>query len=314
MITDNKYFETGIEEINSEITSYNKKIGFLKKCSIHDFSNKNITQMFSDIFKVLPYEIETASDFIGISIYTRELFHLFYKISDNDVKIDISNIEKAKQEFKVPKIVAEDKYLIVDFFDDYFHSLTYKYGDILKNTMNHHFFHGITEERIILINLLKLYKNILNDKSKQLSHFWGITLTKKISDIATKMLIDFIEQRLIMINPQLDLESIPNKMTFIDNNLKSIEWLGTQQELCELLIELIDKNWIPKIEEGERKNIAKTITNLFDLSHTKRNEKSNPDESFYQQFKGQLMDGERYYDFLESKKYVKKFNKIGKNN
>ena len=86
------------------------------------------------------------------------------------------------------------------------------------------------------------------------------------------------------------------------------------KEACVLLIELIDKNWIPKIEEGERKNIAKTITNLFDLSHTKRNEKSNPDESFYQQFKGQLMDGERYYDFLESKKYVKKFNKIGKNN
>ncbi len=313
MITDNNYFEPRLEEINREITSYNREIHLLKKCSISNFSKENITKRFNDIFKVFPFQIESASDDIAISVYTSVLFDLIYKISDYDGKIDSSHIERAKQKFETPQIVEDDKYIINDLFEEYFHTLTYWYGEVIKNTMEYHFFYGITEEKIILTNLLKLYKSILSTESKQLCFFWGITLTKKISDIATRMLIDFIEQRLLVLNPQADIEGITNKMTFIDNNFKSIEWLGTQQELCELFLELIDKNWIHKIETGERKNVAKSITTLFDLSQTKRNEKSNPQESFYQQFKGELMDGERYFKFLESDNYEKRFDKMEKN-
>jgi hypothetical protein len=314
MITDKDYFSAQLEEINREITSYDQKINLLKKCSISDFSKENITKRFSDIFLIFPFQIESASEFLGISIYTRELFGLYYKISNYDGKIDSDIINAAKEKFNKQEIYEEDEYIINEFFDEYFHSLVYFYENVLINTMSYHFFYGISDESVILKNLLKLYKSVLNDNSKQLCLFWGITLTKKISDIATKMIIDFIEQRLIVINPQFDIESIPSKMTFIDNKIKSIEWLGTQQELCELFLELIDKNWIPKIEEGERRNIAKAITTIFDLDNTKRNVKSNPLESFYQQFKGEMVDGERLYSFLDSNKYDRKFKTIEKNN
>lgn len=314
MVTDYNYFARNLNEINQEINSLSQSVELIKKCSINDFSKESITQKFNDIFKVLPYVIETASDSIGISIYSKELFELLYAISDYDGKIEAERIAKSKDRFKNPQLEDDDKYLINDFLDDYFHSITYCYGEILENTKKYHFFYGIETEEVILMNLLNLYRNVLLDNSKQLCIFWGITLTKKISDCVTKMLIDFIEQRLLVLNPKMEVENITSKMTFIDNKLKPIEWLGTQQELCELFIELTRKNWIPEIKDGERKSIANTITSIFDIENTKRNEKSNHKESFYQKFKGEWIDEKRNFSFLESEKYNTKFDEIRKNN
>jgi hypothetical protein len=314
MITEHNYFSSNLSEINQEIYSFNQNVDLIKKIPINDFSKESITQKFNSIFRVFPYVIETASDSIGISIYTKELFDLFYEISEFDGKIGKERIDKSKQRFKSSQLEDDDKYLINDFLEDYFHIITYGYGDILENTKKYHFFYGIEAEEVVLMNLLKIYRNVLLDNSKQLSIFWGVTLTKKISDSVTKMLIDVIEQRLIVLNPKIGLENIPNKMTFVDNKLKTIEWLGSQQELCELFIELINKKWIPEIEHKERKNIANAITSLFDLESTKRNEKSNYKESFYQRFKGDLIGEERQFLFLDSVKYKRKFNEIGKNN
>jgi hypothetical protein len=314
MITDYNYFSNRLSEIDREIDSLNQDVDLIKRLSIHDYSKESISQKFNEIFRVFPYIIETASESIGISIYARELFDLFYEISEYDGKIKPEKISESKENFKNSKLDASDRYIIDEFLDDYFGSIIYCYGEILENTKKYHFFYGIESEEIILMNLLKLYQSVLLEDSKQLCIFNGITLTKKISESVTKMLIDFIEQRLIVLNPRFELENIPNKMTFVDNKLKSIEWLGTQQELCELFIELENKNWIPEIETGERKSISNTITSIFDLSSTKRNEKSNHNESFYQKFKGELMDGKRYFSFLESEKYKVKFNDIRKNN
>ena len=158
-----------------------------------------------------------------------------------------------------------------------------------------------------------MYRRILEDKSKQISIFWGVSLTKEVSDRIIEMLCDFIEQRILVLNPPISKDSLINKMTFKANELKSIQWLGTQQELCELFYELNKKGWIPDIVGGERKKIAESITELFDLEKTKRTPSSNIKDSFYQQFKGELIDGERTYNFLDSKKYERKFDKINNN-
>ena len=96
--------------------------------------------------------------------------------------------------------------------------------------------------------------------------------------------------------------------------MKSIQWTGTQQELCELFHELIQKGWIPEIMDGERKKISDSITELFDLENTKRSSTSNFKDSFYQQFKGEIIEGTRSFNFLNSKKYERKFDGIKNNN
>ncbi len=313
MITDFNYFASRFDELFHEIDSLNQQVDLIKNISIRDFSKESISLKFNDIFRVFPYIIETTSESIGMSIYAKELFDLFYEVSDFEGKIKPERISESKNKFKNPKIDDSDKYILYEILEDYFRSIIYCYGDVLENTKKYHFFYGINSEEIILMNLLKLYRSILLDNSKQLCIFWGITLTKKISDIVTNILIDFIEQRLIVLNPKIELENIPNKMTYIDNKLKQIEWLGTQQELCELFVELENKKWIPEILTGERRNIANSITSIFDLESTKRNENSNYKESFYQKFKGEWLNGKRYYSFLELEKDKLRFNGI-KNN
>lgn len=313
MITDYNYFSNSLSEIDREIDLLNQDVDLIKRLSIHDYSKESVSQKFNEIFRVFPYIIETTSESIGISIYARELFELFDEISVIDGKIKDERIAESKYNFKNYKFEASDRHVIHTYLCDYFYSITYCYGEIFENTKKYHFFYGIESEEVILTNLLKLYNSVLLEDSKQLCIFNGITVTKKISDIVTKMLIDFIEQRLMVLNPKFELENIPNKMTFVNNKLKPIEWLGTQQELCELFLELEKKKWIPEIGIGERRSIANSITSIFDLDSTKRKENSNYKESFYQKFKGELMEGQRYFSFLESEKDKLRFNEI-KNN
>ncbi len=237
MITDYNYFSNSLSEIEREIDSLNQDIDLIKRLSIYDFSKESITQKFNEVFRVFPYIIETASETIGLAIYTSELFALFYESSASDVRISAEKVAKSKANFKITQLDSSDRYLINELLGDYFQSLILCYGEVLENTKKYHFFYGIEAEEVILMNLLKLYRSIIIDKSKQLCVFWGITLTKKISDSVTKMLIDFIEQRLIVLKPKIELDNISSKMTFVDNKFKHIEWLGTQQELCELFIE-----------------------------------------------------------------------------
>lgn len=315
MITEHDHFSDDLDRINKELTNYKKKVHLLRKSYIYDFSKKNITLCFNEIFRVFPYHIEPQSQIIGMSLYTRELFFLFYEISSDGI-IDASKIDRVKERFAKPEIYEDDEFLIYEFLQDCFHTLIFWYEKFLKNTKKHHFFYGVKDETVILKNLLHLYKRILSDSSIQLNVFWGIQLTKKIADIVTEMLIEFIEQRLKILNPYIEIEphGVSSKITSADKKIKPIDWLGSQQELCELFIELGKKGWIPKVNDGERRIISDSITNLFDISSTKRNTKSDPKNSFYQQFKGELIDGERQYVFLETSNYERKFKAIVKNN
>ncbi|WP_303924911.1 hypothetical protein [Draconibacterium sediminis] len=314
MITEYDHFSDDLDRINKELTSYEKKVWLIRKNSIHDFSKENITLRFNEIFRTFPYHVEPQSQSIGMSIYTRELFDLYNEISSDGI-IKNSIIEKVKERFAKPEIREGDEWLIYEYVQDCFHELILWYEKYLKNTKKLHFFYGVKDESIILKNLLKLYKSILSDDSIQLSVFWGIQLTKKIADIITEMLIEFIEARLMVLNPDIEtLLGTSSKITLVNNKNKSIEWLGSQQELCELFLELSKKGWIPNVKDGERKLVSDSITNLFDINGTKRKSKSDPKNSFYQQFKGEVIKGERCYVFLESDNYNRKFNEIVKNN
>ncbi len=253
MITNVNYFDNDLNDLSALLAEYKFEIQFEKKCGIHDFSNENITNCFNDIFRSFPYEIQTASDYLGFSYYPLELFDLYYEILGYKGKIAHERIEEAKKRFKKTELDTQDTYLILDFVEDYFHSLTYKYDVFLSNARKFHFFVDINNEEVILKNLYNLYQGVLNDKTKQIYLFWGINLTKEISDKILTMLCDFIEQRLLVLNSSININSIQNKLSYKENKRNKIQWLGSQQELCELFYELIKKGWIPDIPYGEKK-------------------------------------------------------------
>lgn len=313
MITDKKYFSDRLEIVNSLVYEYDKEVMFLKKSNIYDFTRKHIHELYSGHFLSFPYVVESSSDTIGISIYPIELLNAYHDFEPDKDKLDREAISNIKKHFKLTQIDTEYRYCINDFLDEFFHNIIYEYQKFISNAKGFHFFSNIDDERIILSNLLKLYSNILNDETKQLCIFWGVSLTKEIADKVTEMLVDFIQQRLIVLNSGNALGNINSKTSFIDSKRKTINWLGTQQELCELFIELIEKKWVPEIEEGTRSQFTAAILSLFDVTGTKRNKSSNHKNSFYQQFKGEVIDEIRYYSFLENDKYTRRFSKIIEN-
>lgn len=313
MITDKFYFENQINEINQIVFDNSSKISLLKKMPINDYSKEKITQLYNHCFFNFPFTIEKASDEIGISLFAEELFELYFDLNDSSTKVSTNKINEVLENRK--NFIPEEKIeLIIDYVDDFIHGMVYSYDMLLENTKKHHFFKNIDDEKIILLNLLKRYKSVIIDDTKQIDVFWSIKLTKKLSDLIVKIFIEFIEQRLNLIMITFEQTNIEYKTTYIENKVHQIKWNGTQQDLCELIIELEKNNWIDKIQDGERKKIAESITKIFNLENTKKNENSNPNNSLYQLLKGEYENKERVYPFRENPKYIRKFDLIKKNN
>lgn len=313
MITDKSYFENQINEINEIIYNNSSKVSLLKKMTISTYGKEKIIEYYNDYFFNFPFTIEDASAEIGISIFATELFELYYNLDENMNQVSSLRINKVMENRKkfVPKNHID---LINDYVDDFIHGMVYYYDKVLENTKKHHFFKNIDDEKIILLNLLKRYKSVVNDKTKQIDVFWSIKLTKTLSDLIVKIFIEFIEQRLNILTINFEQTNFEYKTTYVENIIHQIKWNGTQQDFCELIIELEKNNWIEKIQEGDRKKLVNSITKIFNLDNTKKNENSDPNNSLYQLLKGEYENKERIYPFLENVKYKKKFDLIKKNN
>lgn len=313
MITNNRYFENDLNAINAELYNENLKLHIEPKPHIYNFKPESLTEQYKNLTNKFPYEIISSSNKLCISFYPLELNYLIYKFTEGDKSLPIELINKTKSSRENYIFDNEDRYVVYDLLENYFHSIVYNYSEFLKTIREEHFFNGITDETIILKNLLILYKSVLSDNSIQINIFFGITLTKKISDMIIKMLVDFIEQRLEVLTPELDLAKTNYKVNLIENKTKKIKWLGTQQDLVELFHTLIEKNWIEEANYNKRIEYVNSILNLFDIEHTKRNKKSDSKNSFYKKFNGEIINGIRKLPFLEKMGYMRKFMNIENN-
>ncbi|MDC8001324.1 hypothetical protein POV26_09760 [Aequorivita todarodis] len=309
MIIDKSHFEKQIDTINQILWKKDFEVVPLQKMKLMNFKKEEVLQHYSLTFQNFPLVIEKSSNEIGISIFASEFFEVYYEVVNRDRTISAeknSEILKKRKNFN-----AENNLETIEIFvDEFFHSLIYNYESFISNTMKQHYFVGVNDEVKILLNILKRYKNVLKDKTKQIDIFWSIRLDKNISDLILEMLIEFIEQRLNILTISTDNINFENTLTYVENDIASIEWNGSQQELCELILELEEKEWIAQIKTGDRRKIASSITKIFNLDKTKRRKNSNADNSFYQLLKGEYEDKIRKYPFMEKDNYEKKFNGI----
>ncbi|PIB36460.1 hypothetical protein BFP72_14170 [Reichenbachiella sp. 5M10] len=309
MILNTQHFSGRIEEINHILWKKKFDIYAFQRMAFKKFEKEKIQWHYTSTFLNFPLEIENSSNNIGISIFATELLDLYYDCVEGNRSL---SSQKSKELFEKRKtFIPDDNIETIEFFiDAFFTSLVYNYQTFLANTMAQHYFVGINDEVKILLNILKRYKSVLLDKAKQIDVFWSIKLNKEISDHIIEMLIDFIEQRLNLLTISSDHTPFESKINHIENDIFKIEWNGSQQELCELILELENKEWISNIKNGDRRKVANSITNIFDLTQTKKNTKSDPSNSFYQLLKGEHDKNQRTFPFLEKETYEKKFNKI----
>lgn len=309
MIIDKLHFEKQIETINQILWKKDFEVVPLLKMKLINFKKEEILKHYSQTFQNFPLVIEKSSDEIGISIFGSEFFEVYYEVVNGDRSFSAEKENEILDKRK--NFIAENNLETIEIFvDELFNSLVYNYGDFISNTMKQHYFIGINDEVKVLLNILKRYKSVLKDNTKQIDIFWSIRLDKSISNLILEMLIEFIEQRLSTLTISTDNINFENNLIYVENDIVSIEWNGFQQELCELILELEKKEWIAQIRTGDRRKIANSITKIFNLNKTKRRKNSNTDNSFYQLLKGEYVGGIRKYPFMEKENYEKKFNGI----
>lgn len=270
MITTNQYFENSLIEVNKILFNENNNILLEKRIYVSNFKPQVIHKDYNKLIQCFPYDIQPASNNNIITLYVTELDYLVQECNKEDPNLTREKINEIKNSRKSIEVDNEvDKSIIYDFLVNYFFSLVYKYDKFIKNSKKYHFFYGIDSEEIILKNLLTIYQSVLKNSSTQIDLIYGITLTKELSDYLLKMLIDFIEQRLSVLNPNEYFVN-QNKINQILPLIEPVKWNGTQQNLIELFLELIDKKWINEIETGKKRQFAKTLHQIFDIESTKK--------------------------------------------
>ncbi|MDQ0065144.1 hypothetical protein [Chryseobacterium lathyri] len=314
MITDNIYFTQKTYLILQQIENEINDAIIAEKFLFSKFTREEIYPVYCSIFYEFPYRIIPKNDFIGISINALEVLdggYSFDQHKDKNILYDfqIQEFLERRKSFD-PKEYAET----VDFFmDEFFNRLVFHFDKFIESSKKFPFFLGIDDEHIILLNLIKHYKSTLSNESIQIDFFWAIQLPKKINDQLVLLLIEYLEQRVAILNVKITDIIFENKNSIFPEFQNKIIWNGSQQQLCELFLKLKDNKWIENFEVGNLKLFVSSLCNLFDIKKTKKKETSDEINSLYQIFKGEIIDGRKVYPFLDKPRYKNVIEEMNKN-
>jgi hypothetical protein len=303
MIIEYDFADSLLNEIETELFRYNEE----EKIVLNNYELKE--SKFEFIFEsdnyCLPLFTRNITEIIQLS---KSYFQIYFNAIKKEHPTLVKNGIEQTIDNKFQSAYPPD--VIFTAIRDKISNLVFNYNKVLDVTRNRDFLFGILDEEKILINHLNKYNEILNSSSIQLEFFNGIILNKKISDLLTRIYIEFIKLRLNILNPILSDNQQATSYKF--NDSQKLIWDGSQKELCELIVELQNKGWLNKIKPGTLRKTCKTICNLFDLSKSQIKTESNIEESFYQIMKGEndSATGLRTYDNIFSDNYKRKFDKI----
>lgn len=314
MITDNIYFTQKAYSIVQQIENKIDDAINAEKFLFKKFTREEIYSVYCSIFYEFPYRIIPKNDFIGISINALEVLDGGSSFDEHQDKNKLYDFQI--QEFFERRKSFDPKNCLetVEFFiDEYFIKLVFQFDKFIESAKKFPFFLGINDEQIILLNLIKHYRSTLSNESIQIDFFWAIQLPKKINDQLLLLLIEYLEQRVAILNVKTTDIVFENKNSVSPEFQNKIIWNGTQQQLCELFLKLKENKWIEDFEKGNLKLFVSSLCNLFDIKKTKKKDTSDEINSLYQIFKGEIIDGKKTYPFLEKPQYKKVIEEINKN-
>jgi len=314
MITDNIYFTQKTYPIIQQIENEIDDAIIAEKFLFRSFTREEMYNVYCSIFYEFPYRIIPKNEFIGISINALETLDGGASFDEHEDKnklfdFQIDGFLERRKSFD-PKNCLET---VECFIDEFFNKLVFNFDKFIESSKKFPFFLGIDDEQIILLNLIKHYKSTLSNESIQIDFFWAIQLPKKINDQLLVLLIEYLEQRVAILNVKITDIIFENKISITQEFQNKIIWNGNQQQLCELFLKLKDNKWVENFEEGNLKLFVSSLCNLFDIKKTKKKDTSDEINSLYQIFKGEIIDGKKTYPFLDKPRYKKVVEEMNKN-
>jgi hypothetical protein len=187
----------------------------------------------------------------------------------------------------------------------------------LYKSINDFEFHELDKNKMSMLN--SHFVNKLNTIS--LDPFENMVFEDKINQLSPEQLTtvsSFIDKQEELKENLLGQFSKGN-LEINTTAFRKVKWQGTQQQFCELLAELVKKDWIEPLEKGLRKDIIQSICQFFDFSNSQDTPNADTAEkSIYRGMHSKMTNrfNEIFqeYDKIYTMDYQPKFSEIQSRN
>ncbi|WP_182923437.1 hypothetical protein [Pedobacter planticolens] len=244
-------------------------------------------------------EIFTSDSFI---LNYKMHFFLAQQVRDSKEKDEILNFVEAYDE-------ESARCDLDDFIDERLMNFIHYFKEAISLLKKGSYFSHIKDTNVIIRNLLSYYQQVKLDEGIQISFFPGVKLPFKISSIMLDILIAILTDKLQMLEQEYVVDK-PAIVNLVPEEFK-INWLGSQKDFAELLVELETRNFISYPDGESYASKARRLAGIFDFSASQRNSGSNISGNLTTNLKPTYnVDNGRNEYFFEKEKYKRKFDKI----
>jgi len=291
-----------------------------------DYPPRVILRKSNTITSISPkeeYEKNYKNNFVVFPLYTTA--------KRDDIYIQTSFVEQHRYyhhfvstpkddriKASIPKYIQDlTEESILDNIHEYINerilNMVFDFREAMTLLKEGHVFACVDDPALILKNLLNYYQQVRVNQDIQISFFFNLLLPKEIADLMLDILIELIMDKLQMM--EIDCSVIKGQeIVFNQPNFK-LNWLGSQQDFAELILELKNKNYLSFPESESIHGISRRFVSLFDFSSSMRKKDSKVEDNICTYLKP-VYDKDLKLDqyFFDKKGYKRKFDGIPVNN
>ena len=265
MITHTDAFKNHIDSISDLLLidgQQPKTTYIVQRSRDYKMSREDLDKWYTLNFNSFPLHTTHKSDEVTMHSSFRHYFLQYHKSEDfnDDIGERIREVDGLDRDSLLLDLDGYIREWIENLFYDFAKLMVYlKAGPV---------FACITNDIIILKNLVKFYTDVRKSKEIQLNFFHNITVPESVANQMTDVLIQLLSDKINMVSPYTPNDYAPIQ-TIANNDSFKINWLTSQQEFMELVHELSQKGYwsLPGTNMAAQ---ARHLASMFDFSASQR--------------------------------------------
>lgn len=303
MITSVDAFQNQTSKINSTLFSDETKVTYISHFPTkNDWAKEELEKWYKSNFQSFPLFTTGKCDEIVIPSTFMDNYGFYHKNNSFGIKQEKGTFLLSGE--------TRDSLLfdLEEFIQLWTQNIYYDFIDSMEDIKKEPAFSGIKDEIIIMKNLIKFYMDIKQSKDLQLVFFHRLSIPKAVADEMTDILIMLLKDKLDML--KVDVAGINFSTILVNNDRHKINWLASQKEFAELILELMKKNFISFPDISLPKQAA-LLASYFDFTTSTRTKNPNIANNILTYLKPSYNpDSKTTNYFYDDPKYKRKFDDI----
>jgi hypothetical protein len=270
MITSSSHFKPQRERINNLLLTDGEQprtTYFFHKGPGYPYTKEELKAWYINNFSTFPLHTSEKVDTFSISNRFQEAYRKYHEL--DPVKETQTVLRKELEGLDRDSLLLDLEEYVIEWIDNMY----LDFGQMMEFTKKDPTFACITDDLIIMKNLLKFYMEVRKTEDIQLYFFDNTFIPKAVADQMTDILIILLTDRILMMEPGFNPSATSSISSAHNSNFK-INWLASQQEFGEFIHELTNKRYI-SFPDTALSMQASYLTRFFDFSTSQRKAGSN---------------------------------------